>query len=217
MASPAASSRRRAGGAAKAVAKGTRRRLPAEQRRQQIVDTAQQMFIAAGRDSVSMQSIADTAGVNVALLYRHFRSNVELYEAAVVEPLVAAIRAAAAAPRDDWPADAPERFVLVHRSIMELVRTAGPLLRIALFSDGTSARAFYDEQVIPLIEAWIEPMLAEVADAGDLDLDVHAAALACLGVHLTFVLYPGAPEDPAGTEELARQVAALQWGGLSPR
>lgn len=217
MTPPASSPRRRAGRGAKASA--PRKRLPAEQRRQQIADTAQRMFIEAGRDSVSMQSIADTAGVNVALLYRHFRSNVELYHAAVIEPLVVAISEAVAEPRTDWPADAEERFVRMHESIMALVRATGPLLRIALFSDGTSARQFYGEQVVPMLEGWIEPMLQEVATAGGLELDLHATAVAVLGTHLTFVLYPGAPDADPGLDGagVAPQLAALQWRGLSAR
>jgi AcrR family transcriptional regulator len=194
-----------------------RRRLPAEQRKQQIAFTAQKMFIEAGRDSVSMQSIADTAGVNIALLYRHFRSNVELYQAAVIEPLVVAIQEAVSTNRDDWPADAESRFTLVHQSIMEFVRTSGPLLRIALFSDGTSAREFYSEHIVPLLKNWVEPMLQEVADAGNLDLDIQATAVATFGAHLTFVLYPDASEDESASADIAGQLASLHWRGLSSR
>ena len=76
--------------------------MPREQRKQLILDVAGQAFAAAGYAAVSMDEIADGAGVSKPMLYAYFGSKEGLYLAYIrrsggelVERLVAA------APADD--------------------------------------------------------------------------------------------------------------------
>ncbi len=54
-------------------------RLPREQRRQQLLDTALQVFVAEGYHAASMDAIASAAGVTKPVLYQHFASKRDLY------------------------------------------------------------------------------------------------------------------------------------------
>jgi AcrR family transcriptional regulator len=57
----------------------TRQRLKAPQRRQRILQAAEQEFAARGYHSTSMGEIAAAAGVSKPVLYDHFESKLDLY------------------------------------------------------------------------------------------------------------------------------------------
>ena len=54
-------------------------RLPARQRRQQLLDTALDVFSGAGFHATTMDDIAAAAGVTKPVLYQHFTSKRSLY------------------------------------------------------------------------------------------------------------------------------------------
>lgn len=56
-------------------------RMAAEDRRQQILDVAVQLFSQKGFRGTTTKEIALTAGVNEAIIYRHFATKSELYSA----------------------------------------------------------------------------------------------------------------------------------------
>src|SRR5918912_271539 len=65
-----------------AVAGGTLRtpmRLPADQRRQQLLDVARDVFAERGFHATSMDDVALRAGVTKPVLYQHFPSKRALY------------------------------------------------------------------------------------------------------------------------------------------
>ena len=64
------------------------RRLSAEDRRQQILGVAATLFAEQGFSGTRTREIADAAGVNEAIIFRHFPKKEELYWA-VIENLVA--------------------------------------------------------------------------------------------------------------------------------
>jgi len=57
------------------------KRLSAEQRRNSIIDAAKQLFAEKGFHGVSIDEIVNQVGVSPSILYRHFSSKEELYEA----------------------------------------------------------------------------------------------------------------------------------------
>ena len=57
-------------------------RLPAEQRRQQLLDVAREVFAERGFHATSMDEIAEAAGVTKPVLYQHFPSKRALYRRA---------------------------------------------------------------------------------------------------------------------------------------
>ena len=69
-------------------------RLTANARREQLLEVALASFARAGYHETSMNDVADAAGVTKPVLYQHFESKRELYQALlddVGERLVAAI------------------------------------------------------------------------------------------------------------------------------
>ena len=54
-------------------------RLPADQRRQQLLDVAREVFARHGFHAASMDEIAEAAGVTKPVLYQHFPSKRALY------------------------------------------------------------------------------------------------------------------------------------------
>src|SRR5579859_3440174 len=66
----------------------TERRLPAKDRREQILEVAARLFSHQGFSGTRTREIADAAGVNEAIIFRHFPKKEELYWA-VIENLVA--------------------------------------------------------------------------------------------------------------------------------
>ncbi len=73
-------------------------RLPRLARRRQLLDAAQQVFVAQGYHAAAMDDIADRAGVSKPVLYQHFPGKRDLYLALLdetAESLVEAVRVGA--------------------------------------------------------------------------------------------------------------------------
>src|ERR1700761_1184924 len=84
-----------------AALQASSRRLTAEQRRQQLVAVALELFAQRGYRATTMDDIAETAGVTKPLLYQHFDSKRALYlelmdvfSRAIIDRIVAATAAA---------------------------------------------------------------------------------------------------------------------------
>lgn len=54
-------------------------RLPRKARREQLLASAQEVFVTRGYHSAAMDEIADRAGVSKPVLYQHFPSKLDLY------------------------------------------------------------------------------------------------------------------------------------------
>lgn len=65
--------------------------MSAEHRRAQIIESARAVFARQGYAASRTREIAAEAGVNEAMLYRHFPSKEELFEASVLESIDAAM------------------------------------------------------------------------------------------------------------------------------
>lgn len=56
-----------------------RRRLPAPERRASLVEAASELFAEHGYEGVSLDRVAESAGVTKVIVYRHFGSKKDLY------------------------------------------------------------------------------------------------------------------------------------------
>ena len=54
-------------------------RVPAEDRRQQIIEVARDLFSNRGYEGTTTRQLAEEIGINEALLFRHFQSKEDLY------------------------------------------------------------------------------------------------------------------------------------------
>ncbi|MBA3288386.1 MAG: TetR/AcrR family transcriptional regulator, partial [Acidimicrobiia bacterium] len=105
-------------------------RLTATARREQLLDVALEVFAKAGYHDTSMNDIAEAAGVTKPVLYQHFESKRELYQALLDEVgarLLKAISAATSAATSGrqqteqgfrayfrWVADDHDAFTLLY-------------------------------------------------------------------------------------------------------
>src|SRR5512147_1443061 len=54
-------------------------RVPAEDRRQQIIEVARDLFASRGFEGTTTRQLAEEIGINEALLFRHFSTKEDLY------------------------------------------------------------------------------------------------------------------------------------------
>ena len=66
--------------------------LPAAERRKSIIAAAQEVFARSNLQGARTRDIAKTADVNQATIFEHFESKEALFQAAVVKPLIDAMR-----------------------------------------------------------------------------------------------------------------------------
>ena len=135
---------------------GPRRRLSAAERRAQIIGAARQVFLANGRDGSRTKDIARAAGVNEALLYRHFDSKESLFHEAMVAPLTALV-ANMAASAEELPFDpaGSRQHELTRSFIAGLLATMieiVPPLGVVLFAEGMAGAKFYRQGLVPVID-----------------------------------------------------------------
>jgi len=79
-------------------------RLPRSARRKQLLEAAQEVFVAQGYHAAAMDDIAERAGVSKPVLYQHFPGKLELYLALLdthCDAIVAKVRKAMSASSDN--------------------------------------------------------------------------------------------------------------------
>ncbi len=185
-------------------------RLPAAARRRQLLDVALAEFAEQGYNGVSMDQVAEAAGVTKPVLYQHFRSKRALYLELVddvADSLADAVLKAtadAASPREQVEAGFRVyfRFVTEHRDAF----------RLLFMADSRRDRDLTD--ALLRVEEAFAHTVAELIDvAGLSDADRLLLARGIVGiaeVTSRHTLTEAAP-DPDAT---AHRVANLAWAGL---
>lgn len=186
-------------------------RLPAAQRRRQLLDTAVGVFADRSFHLVSMEEVADAAGVTKPVLYQHFGSKRALYLELLDDvggQLLEAVdkaTASASGPHQQVEAGFGAYFTFVdtHDTAFRLLFGGGPrrdqdLHRAVLRVEETIAEA-----VASLIEA---------------DIDADHRRLLARGVvgmaEATGRHWLASPVRRPSAPVLARRVSELAWAGL---
>lgn len=144
-----------------------RRRLTASERRAQIIAASREVFLRSGLAGARVRELSNAADVNEALLYRHFESKEALFEAAVAEPLEAAVQDLISRGQVDsltYLGSAPlrrERLGELLGELLDLMVELGPLLGVMFFADPERGGTFYRERFIPALDA-----LAQAVEVG---------------------------------------------------
>src|SRR6202012_2307090 len=192
------------------------RRLTGEQRRQQLVTVALELFALRGYRATTMDDIAEAAGVTKPLLYQHFSSKralyLELVDSIAQNLLVAIGRAVMRAEGPRQPVEmgvAPySRLVVSHEAEFRLLYGRDHADDLEL---GRALRAVEDaiaEAIDPLIDAGLD--------------DDHRRLLAygivgmAEGVSRRFMAHRPVSEAEVDEEaqKLAGRIADLAWAGL---
>lgn len=193
---------------------GSRRRLSADERRDQIVEAATEVFIQHGYQGTSLEDIAAHAGITRPLIYHYFRDKDALY----LEILTRARAALDAAIIDHVPTDATPagqlrggitgyfEFVRDHLHLWELLFGGGTAVAGAVAQEATRQRFETSEKIALLVSAAApsEPVLRAHA---------YAHAISGAGEALTH-WWQRHPE--VSLDEIVELHMDVVWRGLGP-
>jgi AcrR family transcriptional regulator len=185
-------------------------RLSATARREQILDVALQVFATNGFHGASMNDVADAVGVTKPVLYQHFDSKRDLYQALideVGERLLASITKATAEATDG-----KSQTELGYRAYFRWVSDDHDAFRF-LFGSGTRR----DDEFNAAVQRITAEAAKAVAPLIAVDIDErHRTTLA----HALVGLAEGASRllvergDEFDPDAIAQEVADLAWAGL---
>lgn len=186
-------------------------RLNATARREQLLDVALSVFARAGYHGASMNDVADAAGVTKPVLYQHFESKRELYQALLDEVGARLLSAITSATSDttDGRQQTEQGFLAYFR----WVAADHDAFRL-LYGSGTRRDEEFNlavRRVTAAVSAAIAPLIAvdDISDEHRLTL-AHAVVGLAEGASRRLV-ERGDSFDP---DELAAQVSSLAWAGL---
>ncbi|MGK5173365.1 TetR/AcrR family transcriptional regulator [Geodermatophilus sp. CPCC 205761] len=188
-------------------------RLPRGARRLQLLQAAQEVFVAQGYHAAAMDDIADRAGVSKPVLYQHFPGKRELYVALLeqqVTELTDRVRDAMSGTDDNRT-----RVNGAVGAYFDFINTEGSAFRLVFESDlrnDDEVRALADRGHHSCVEA-----IAEVI-AADTGVDRERALLLASG--MTGLAETSARWwlDRKGTvsrDEAVALMTALSWRGIS--
>ena len=185
--------------------------------RQRIVDIARRLFIEEGYLGVSMQQIADIAGLRKASLYHHFRSKESLFADVMAELMDCILRDFAEADLDDEPIEEQLRQIALinYRQFdrPEIHRLAMDFFKHVPESEHTEVH-----ERLRSMQAVFSDIFERAIERGELrSINPHYAAT--MFFHMMMALAHQEPEfetvPPPPAEEAAALVIDVIMHGLS--
>jgi AcrR family transcriptional regulator len=193
---------------------GKRKRLTAEARRDSILAAGRAVFLEQGLNGARTRTIAEQAGITEAVLYRHFESKEEIFEAAVLQPLRAQLddlleRSRALLAGGD---ERPRLTMRLESLWLEQLQEIVPLLGPALFDDEVLGRQCYRDIVLPFLQRFqTAAVAAGLLPPGQASVLVRAM----FGTNLLLVLDRLQLGQGVDIPSLAGQLSDLYSLGLS--
>ncbi len=191
-------------------ARGTR--LPRSARRQQLLEAAQQVFVANGYHAAAMDDIAERAGVSKPVLYQHFPGKLELYVALLdqhIGTLERRVRAALASTDDNR-----ERVAGCIRTYFDFVDDPGGAFRLVFESDLRNEPAVRER-----VDRSLQLSVTALADTIARDTGLERSEAELLSCGLAGVAEVSArwwlTRADIGKERAIELVQALAWRGIS--
>ncbi len=188
-------------------------RLPKGARRKQLLDAAQEVFVAQGYHATAMDGIAERAGVSKPVLYQHFPGKLELYLALLEqhsEALVRNVREALASTTEN-----KQRVAATFRAFFEFVAGEGEAFRLVFESDLHNVPEVRDraERTLQECGEMISRVIQE--DTGVSSEEAHLLAMGLVGMAEVSARYWLGSARSITQEEAEQYVARLAWRGIS--
>lgn len=189
-------------------------RLPREQRRQQVLGAALDVFSTAGYHAASMDEIADRAGVSKPVLYQHFPGKLDLYLAildAGIEDLMAAAHSALTGTTDN-----ATRVTAMVNAYFAFVEEPGGAFRLVFESDlanEPAVRERVDSADLALARLSAAVIAEDTGLSDDEALLLSSGMQGMVQVAARRWLRGGA--DQVSREDAADLIASLAWRGIS--
>ncbi|OBH11112.1 TetR/AcrR family transcriptional regulator [Mycobacterium sp. E1747] len=203
------------------MSSASRPRLSKEARQEQIVAAARAEFLSRGFAGARISEVARAAEVNIALVYKHFRSKEELFDVAVVAPLRAALEGVIAGmktlPSDPLGAAQYASMLRFVRALLEFFTQSAPGLGVVLFGDRGPATEFYFEHIRPLIEASIEAGEVNRERWPHADYDTETAVQAAFGMAFWFAVDESMRGTNTDLDVRARALTDIVMYGVAAR
>lgn len=191
--------------------------LPSDLRKEQIAVAARHVFATCGLAGARTREIARAANVTETVLYRHFSSKEEIFEAAVLEPVERLasdlMRLTAGFSKAD-PGTRLELSEHVHEEIRVVVEQITPLLGIALFSGGAAGREFYRTRLAPLLELSSEAIRQAMSPRQQKVMEPRTLLLTIIGMYFGQSLDGLFSPQRADSTGSARQLTEVVAFGL---
>lgn len=178
--------------------------MSAEDRRAQIIDSARSVFAANGYAATRTRDIASEAGINEAMIYRHFPSKEELFEASVLgsidEAMVRALDNARSIRRD-LAGSAHQIMDAVRRFFADMADIAielGPLIGSTAYGPDSAVRTKLVERLDALFTVATDITVAGIPDLITEGVDVrvgHESAFGAMWFSASMAAWTGRPID----------------------
>ncbi|WP_030529619.1 TetR/AcrR family transcriptional regulator [Phycicoccus jejuensis] len=188
-------------------------RMPRSERRAQLLEAAQAVFVQSGYHAAAMDEIADRAGVSKPVLYQHFPGKLDLYLALLdthCDTLEQLVRRALGTDAGDNEA----RVRATVAAYFDFVTREDAAFRMVFESDLTSVpqvRARLDAVELACAEA-IAEVIAEDTGADDERALLLGSALA--GMAQVAARHWLAQDGDIPEAEAAATISTLAWRGL---
>jgi TetR/AcrR family transcriptional regulator len=197
-------------------------RLSTEQRRRQVISAAMRLFSSKGFDGTSTREIARVAGINEALIFRHFQTKEDLYWAVVSSRIEAAgrqerIREYLRAPH----LDAREVLAAIAENLLDRTSEDADLTRLLLFSalrNSELSENFFRTYMAGIYEALASFVRQGIRKGQFRKVDPMLAARGFMGMISSHILLEellGGSRNAANPRILGRQMADLWLNGMS--
>lgn len=188
-------------------------RMPRNERRQQLMTAASDVFVINGYHAAGMDEIAERAGVSKPVLYQHFPSKLDLYMGVLtrhIELMVQGVRQALRSTTNNR-----QRVHAAVQAFFDFVDNDTQGYRLVFESD-----LMGDSQVQTCVERGTEACVDAVFDmvSQDSGLDPYRArmlAVGLVGASQVSARYWLEADRPISQEDAINTTAALLWGGLS--
>ena len=191
--------------------------------RRSILDSAEAHFAVQGYAATSLREIADSVGVNPAMVHYYFGSKFALLRQ-VMERTLEPLAAALAAMKSEENAPVGD----ISRLLMETV-SRHPMLPVLMVREvmlpGGAMQDYFLEHMAPRLGGALPGMLKNEQQAGRIaaELDPGISAMLLLALSVFPFLVRGVAErglgvsfDEAGIEQMQNHVARLLREGMSP-
>jgi len=188
-------------------------RLPRSARRKQLLEAAQEVFVAQGYHAAAMDDIAERAGVSKPVLYQHFPGKLELYLALLdthCDAIIAKMRSAMQSSTDNRV-----RMAGAISAYFDFVDHESEAFRLVFESDlrnDPQVRQRVERVEQGCIAAVTDTIISDTALAGDAAELLASGLVGAAGQSAQFWLANGRRTPKAEAESL---VAALIWRGVA--
>ena len=197
-------------------------RLSAKVRREQLISAAMRLFALQGFDGTTTREIAQAAGINEAIIFRHFPSKEDLYWEVVASRIKAAGRQEKI--RAYLASGLPQREVLagIAESFLGRNQEDASLTRLLLFSalrNSKLADTFFRTHMAGTYELLADFIRSGISKGQFRNVDPVIGARAFLGMISSHILLQelfGARRNGQGSPRvIAQQLADLWLNGIS--